>query len=121
GDRPRRQARGRHRGGAVERRGGVLWWAGERGRPGYFAAASELTLRVSRLLYRAAALSWITPFFAALSIWPTVPDRSDFAVLASPSAMAARSFFTWVLSWERFCLLRARRLMLWRPCFRADA
>ena len=90
-------------------------------RGGYFAAASALTLRVSRLLYRAAALSWMTPFFAALSIWPTVPDRSDSAALALPSAMAARSFFTWVLSWETFCLLRARRLTPCRFCFWADA
>ena len=87
----------------------------------YFAAASALTLRVSRLLYRAAALSWMTPFFAALSIWPTVPDRSDSAALALPSEMAARSFFTWVLSWDTFCLLRARRLTPCLICFWADA
>ena len=37
--------------------------------------------------------------------------RSFFAASASPVAMAARSFFTWVFSWEMFFRLRARRLM----------
>ncbi len=62
------------------------------------AAVRELTLRERRLLYRAAALSCTTPFLAALSISPTVSDRSFLAVSASPAAMAARSFFTWVLT-----------------------
>jgi hypothetical protein len=35
-------------------------------------------------------------------------------------AMAARSFFTWVLTWERFFRLRARCLRLCLICFRAD-
>ena len=82
---------------------------------------SALTLRVRRLLYRAAALSWITPFLAALSISPTVSGEERLARLASPLAMAARSFLTWVLSWETFCRLRARRLTPCLICFRADA
>src|SRR4029453_17016892 len=87
-DRPRGQAGGRCVSGADERRRRGL----RRNDCGgaYFAAASDLTLRVSRLLYREAALSWITPFFAALSIWPTVSSSSDCAVLALPSAIAAR-------------------------------
>jgi hypothetical protein len=72
-------------------------------------------------LYREAALSWTTPFFTALSISPAVSGRSFFAASALPSAIAARSYCTWVFSWERFFRLRARRFSPWRICFRADA
>ena len=52
---------------------------------------------------------------------PRSPGGASSRPRRRPSAMAARSFFTWVLSWETFFRLRARRLTPCRICFWADA
>jgi len=41
----------------------------------YLAAPRALTLRASRLLYREAALSWTTPFFAPCRSRPPSPEE----------------------------------------------
>jgi hypothetical protein len=71
-------------------------------------------------LHRAAALS----DDALLRRLVDLADRLGKelrAASAFPSALAARSFLTWVLSSERFLRFRARRFSPCLICFRADA
>ena len=71
-DQERERSRGRRWRRRWSRRAAAAPARGRLGR----RAASALTRRVRRLLYRAAALSWTTPFLAALSISLTVSARA---------------------------------------------
>ena len=100
----------RRRGGPGRGRGRGR--ARSEGRAAYFAAARALTLRVRRLLYREAALSWTTPFFAALSISPTVSGQELLRGLGVALGDGGAELLHLGLELGEFCRLRARRFRL---------
>ena len=69
-------------------------------------------------LYRAAALRWITPFLAVLSIMDCVRLIS---ASASSALFVANIFLMEVRKYERVLLLRSLTLSAWRMRFFEDA
>jgi transposase len=83
----------------------------------YFTAA---TRALRRDLYREPVFLWIMPFFTALSIMETVPEKASLAALESPVAMLSRSLRSAVRRREVLERLSSVRLVVWRARFSAE-
>jgi hypothetical protein len=74
----------------------AVGWGSTRGGPGgppaHTEAGGALSRFINRDLYRLAALSWMMPLPASLSMSDTVAESDAFAWSVSPSVKACRRF-----------------------------
>jgi hypothetical protein len=83
-------------------------------------ALAELASFVRRLIFRAAARLWMTPFFEALSMTDWAVVNLTFVSSADASPTDDRISLTILLTLVFVALFRKRRISFWRARLTAD-